>query len=490
MLKRIVILFLLFLNGSVFSMALKVTNVEPIPTKFLDQYAVGLLMFENNSGNTNLDFLSISFPLMLKDHLKRNVNIFVERADLLLPKEDFSKKKDIIEQKKKESYFNIIGSLDLNGKNVYINKNKKLENDLKLASLKKKLFYRSDITVRNEQTLHEVAVKQKSHFLIYGDFKKVSSEKLQFTVYFYNAIQNKNIHKWVYSFNKNMVLINLPKFIKKIKKGLINFPYTKFLIETEPLGAMIYFDGQFIGRTPLSVDAAYAKHTILFKKDGYKRKRLQVKLKKGNSYRIAPKLEKKQKEGVLVVTSSPSGADLTVDLVKYGKTPCVISNMQAGTYRLILTKDKYYQKIARVVLTGDKQKKIELVMREKIKGILSPAEQGDKMRKWMNTFFWSTGGSILVYGMIYFKYKDYLFEYERYVYNGNNVAAADALSTANNYHKVANGMLGFTAGCLATSTYFLVRYLLIDDKELGGITKDRDVFFAPTYNGLQFGITF
>ncbi len=490
MLKRIITGFLLFLNLSAFSMALKEEKIEPVPTKFLEQYSVGLLMFDNNSGNTNLDFLSISFPLMLKDYLKRNVNFFIERADLLTEKEKFSDKKDNYSNKKNDRYYLLIGSLDLDKNNKVIKKNIKLTEDYKKASLKKQLFYKSDVVVRNEQTLHEVAVKQNCHYLIYGNYKKVGNGKLKFSVYFYNAIQNKNSYRWVYTFDENRVLIELPSFVKKIKKDLINFPFTKFLIDTEPQGAMIYFDGQFIGRTPLSVDAAFSEHIILLKKDGYKRKRLLVNLKRGNKYRIVPKLEKQQKEGVLTVTSIPPGAELTVDLIKYGKTPCVISNMQAGTYRLLLDMDKYYQKIVRVEISGNKETKISLKMQEKIKGYLSPAQRGEKMRKWMNTFFWSTGGSILVYGITYFKYKDYLFEYERYVYSGNTTAATGALKSANNYHKVANGLLGFTAGCLATSTYFLVRYLLIDDKELGGITKDRDVFFAPTHNGFQFGITF
>jgi len=69
--KRLLIgLFILLYGGTLSAMSLKTEVVTNAPLKFVETYQVGLMLFENKANNTNLHFLSISIPLMLKEDLK------------------------------------------------------------------------------------------------------------------------------------------------------------------------------------------------------------------------------------------------------------------------------------------------------------------------------------------------------------------------------------------------------------------------------------
>ena len=48
-------------------------------------------------------------------------------------------------------------------------------------------------------------------------------------------------------------------------------------IESNPTGAEVYVDGNYVGETPVSVELSIRReHTITFRKDGYKDKSYQV----------------------------------------------------------------------------------------------------------------------------------------------------------------------------------------------------------------------
>jgi hypothetical protein len=291
-------------------------------------------------------------------------------------------------------------------------------------------------------------------------------------VLFYSAHNRRNIRHYEAEYLERRALLELPELAERMRKDLVRFPTAALRIESEPAGALAYVNGVFVGRTPLSLPAVAAtNHVVFIKQDGYLEKKSALQLTAGGNFVHRAVLESIPGDASLTVTSTPPGATVLIDLVRKGKTPLVLSNMRPGDYRVQVELDDHHRRLVRARLVGGRMKTLSLPLDPIVPGEMSIEERIDNHRKWMNVFFWSGAGSLIVYGVLYFNYEDYQAQFER------SSRSADS-SKAKNYHKAANIALGVTVATLATSSYFLIRYLLADDKELGMAPVDTRTFYA------------
>lgn len=465
---RSAVLLLLVLAVPLGAMSLKpeeATNTAPV---FLDTYRVGMVLFENRTGDTNKDYLQLSLPLMLKEGIKKNVDYILSR-DTLLGKTD---KIDWDREDRKLGYrkdSNVPAPLDRDGRPFSRRETPVRDAQLRQqASLRVRLEYSSEVVRRNENSLAEVAKKQNMHFLLYGEYSITTGRRVLVRAFFYNAVTGRTVHAASHEFAPGRALLDLDKLVAKLRSALITMPTATLRIITDPPGALVYFGTAHAGVTPLLLPhLAATNHELFIRKDGYTPLTLQLTLAAGKKYLLEKKLVPAGGVGTLEVVSEPSGAEVRVDLILKGKTPLVISNMPAGTYRLSLELEKHHRTYQQVTVVKDTTVKSAVTLAPVVKGQLTPTERSSRFRKWMNVFFWSGTGSLLSYAYFYFQREDYTWQYWQAMNNGNSAAALAAWDTRRGYSIAADISGGVTIGCFAVSAYFLIRHLLADDLQVG-----------------------
>ena len=466
--RFIPVLFLLFTPGFVFGMSLETATVTNKTVSLVDVYKVGLILFENRTSNTNLDYLALSLPLMLKEGVKKNTDFFVPREELLGSKESIvgERKAGVIDFRKTA---NPPDSIDKTGKKIKRSIPDSGYEKAKLsASLRRQLEFSSTVIRQNEQTLDEIAKKQKFHYLLFGNYSRTGKEGVVVEVHLYSAITGRTIHTFRQVYKDGQVLLNIKQLVDKMRKRMVRFTTVPLRIVTEPVGAHVYIGKLYKGKTPLHLPYTTAtNHRIYLKKNGFRQLNLDVLLKPGKSYLLKRKLVRTGGVGSITIESHPPGAEVRVDLLLKGKTPLVLSNMPAGLYRISLDKEKYHRKYRRVEIVKNKMKKTHVNLQPVIKGELTTDQRVKRHRKWMNVFFWSGAGSLAAYAYFYFKREDALHQY----WSGGSTSAS-LYNKFNNYNIASGISLGVTAGCFAASAYFLVRYMLSDDRDLGKAPSD------------------
>lgn len=472
--KRTLLFLFVFLGLAtmVHPMALKTEKKTNAPAKFVDTYHVGLIMFDNLTGNTNYDYLAVTLPLVIRDELKKMGDFFIDREDVLEEKEqiDWDRPWNAILPKKN---LDIGPSFDRSG-NTFSRKQEDLlkKEERKKASLRKALDFHANVIIPNDQTMGEIARDQKCHFLIYGDYRMLDEKTMRVRVFFYNAIRGFTMLRMQQDFPRNKVLIGIPEFGKQMRRKLIRFPVASLQITTEPEKVMVYIDGRFKARTPCVISSlAATNHILTLHKDGYKNHKVEVDLKAGEKYLYQHSMELVPNTGILKVVSSPTGARVLVDLVDMGTTPVVISNLKAGSYRVTLELTNHHTLLKRVNIANAKTSLLDTRLRPTRKGELTVEQQASRWQTWMNITFWSSAGALVTYALLYFSYEEHANKW-RTSNDPNDLNTARAYSTASDV------ALGLTIGALSASAFCLINYLIVDDKKLGQAPIQQRDFYA------------
>ena len=114
-------------------------------------------------------------------------------------------------------------------------------------------------------------------------------------------------------------------------------------LASDPPGASITVDGKARGVTPLSLTTLSAgKHLVLVEKRSYDTIRKSITLRNdeltSREFKLQPTL------GLILVHSTPAGAEVEIDGAHRGVTPSLISDLPLGTYRARLVKPGYIPK--------------------------------------------------------------------------------------------------------------------------------------------------
>lgn len=114
-------------------------------------------------------------------------------------------------------------------------------------------------------------------------------------------------------------------------------------VVTDPPEAVVYCDGVLKDPAPLVIsDLSAGDHLVTAIKQGYRDARKTVSLMDGQKAAIELKLE--PVNGLVLVYSSPSGADIQIDGADRGKTPLLVHNLPLGKYRLKVNSQGYAAK--------------------------------------------------------------------------------------------------------------------------------------------------
>lgn len=115
--------------------------------------------------------------------------------------------------------------------------------------------------------------------------------------------------------------------------------YYSLTIKTVPDSVAVVLNDAVAGMTPLTIEKLKSgEYTLLLKKKGYYQKKVTVIVDSTSARELNLVL---QAPGTVVITSKPSGAEVTFDGVKKGVTPLSISPVKPGDYQLQLKKDTF-----------------------------------------------------------------------------------------------------------------------------------------------------
>ena len=126
------------------------------------------------------------------------------------------------------------------------------------------------------------------------------------------------------------------------------------VITSTPTDAELYVDGTIKGSTPTTLTLDSGTYKITVKKSGYSDYFIQVSVGAGQTMQITADLQAIRPAGSVIVTSSPTGADIFLDDVPVGKTPMTLHEIVPGIHILRAGMPSYRdeQKIIDV-LTGE-----------------------------------------------------------------------------------------------------------------------------------------
>ncbi len=111
-------------------------------------------------------------------------------------------------------------------------------------------------------------------------------------------------------------------------------------IETLPAGAAVSLDGDELGVTPSNIEVMAGSHEVLLQLDGYKLARQAVTVAAGEQITL-PLIELQAADGLLAVSSQPSGAAVSIDGRYRGTTPVDVELAPGSSYQLIVSKPGY-----------------------------------------------------------------------------------------------------------------------------------------------------
>ena len=107
-------------------------------------------------------------------------------------------------------------------------------------------------------------------------------------------------------------------------------------IESTPSRARVFIDRVEVGETPYKIQRAEGKYVIRVEKAGCNPEERNVNVIKRRVSRVVVRLG--ERPGGVQVTSSPSGAEVFIDNIKRGTTPCTVEALVPGKYNLKLVR--------------------------------------------------------------------------------------------------------------------------------------------------------
>ena len=110
-------------------------------------------------------------------------------------------------------------------------------------------------------------------------------------------------------------------------------------ITSQPSRAKVLVDGKEVGETPCTIEREEGKYVILVERPGCNPEERSVRITKRSAARLHVKLG--EKPGGVTVTSSPAGAELFINGLKRGITPCTVEALEPGKYTLKLTRQGF-----------------------------------------------------------------------------------------------------------------------------------------------------
>jgi hypothetical protein len=157
------------------------------------------------------------------------------------------------------------------------------------------------------------------------------------------------------------------------------------LIHTDPAGAEIQIDGADRGKTPLFLsDVPIGKHRVRLSVSGYQSKEIDLAIKDRTPQKISISLASDSAK--IILDSEPTGANVVLNGIAKGKTPCTLDRIPAGDARLELSLDGFTPYEQTIKLVAGQEEKLQAVLKP-IPAELTVVSIPEKARIYVNDLF-------------------------------------------------------------------------------------------------------
>jgi formylglycine-generating enzyme required for sulfatase activity len=130
-------------------------------------------------------------------------------------------------------------------------------------------------------------------------------------------------------------------------------------IESEPEGADVWLNGVVVGQTPLKTEPMGGDYKIELRKDGWQPILDNVKIEPGVTLTM-PQFALQRVEGILELTSEPSGASVMLNGDFRGYTPISLTIISEEDHQLSLSKSGFMTALRSVRVEPDKAKVVDI----------------------------------------------------------------------------------------------------------------------------------
>lgn len=133
-------------------------------------------------------------------------------------------------------------------------------------------------------------------------------------------------------------------------------------VTSSPSGAEVYVEGTLRGRTPLSLSLPEGRYAVELRAPGYEPYQATVQVRRGETTRLDVRLNPVSRTGILLLESSPTGAEAYVNGTLRGRTPLRLV-LEEGTYQVELKAPGYEPYRATVRVERGRETRVSATLR-------------------------------------------------------------------------------------------------------------------------------
>ncbi|MBL7047374.1 MAG: PEGA domain-containing protein [Candidatus Marinimicrobia bacterium] len=227
------------------------------------------------------------------------------------------------------------------------------------------------------------------------------------------------------------------------------------LVNSDPSGATILVHGERKGQTPKSIQIPDGEYAIVLLKEGYYHSEISIKVEPGEKLTREVKLD--PWAGTLVVNTSPTGVEVSINGLKKGITPITEAQLLIGDYEIVLRKTGYLPESSQVGIGKD----VTITINANLISVASIEQEIAGLKKRKLYYLVGSTGAFIVAGLL------------NNMANNNYDEYQTAVSNATELHKTIDQQLLFSklflgvglGGAIPAIAYHWEQSRLIDQLE-------------------------
>ena len=145
--------------------------------------------------------------------------------------------------------------------------------------------------------------------------------------------------------------------------------WANIAISSVPVGATIYVDGEALGKTPALLEILQGEHLVELQMPRYRSWQQTLSVSAGVHQNLEP-ITLEPADGLLQLSSTPGGANVTVDGEFRGQTPISLSLDPDASHRLAVFKPGYTSAVRTVSLEPEEERDMRIVLKPQLGEVL------------------------------------------------------------------------------------------------------------------------
>ncbi|PJZ68737.1 PEGA domain protein [Leptospira perolatii] len=382
----------------------------------------------NLGGESNIDYFSSGYASVFYSNLKSIVQIYDEEMLPVVVQHPFGKNSNQpggdSGKKNKDTSWN----------SEKLEKLKKGELHLPVSKDPRYISLRSEPYEKeiapDDGVIINVAKKNGCFYSVYGEYEKKAAEEMRIRILLL-SLKEGSKKEFSHTTSVRRSYQELNPLIDQLRKFLLGREtYRLQLKVSNTTGALVFLDGNYIGKTPLvRNDLLPGIHELRVSKEGFEEWKDQLDMRV-SSKEIQLELLKEKREGLLSVETDPSGVKVYLGMEYLGETPLQKVPVRTGWNRIRFSKEGYIDSFQGVEIKKDSP----IEVKAKLKEGDSSAYYANKKYLFLDHTYddfaiYSLYGTLLFYaGYYYFNLKaDSVLEGTRPQVTLTNFAAVQAL---------------------------------------------------------------